>query len=114
VDGRTHRSSEYHETTTLTRLSADEGVRVSGRPIGVVERVGDVTIDAPDDDDSEAIGTMLDRDNDETFENLDDLFASIYGTLDECYIGRKYYDDRGGTVEEMDRAYPRDDRNVSF
>jgi hypothetical protein len=81
---------------------------------GVVERVGDVTIDAPDDDDSEAIGTMLDRDNDETFENLDDLFASIYGTLDECYIGRKYYDDRGGTVEEMDRAYPRDDRNVSF
>lgn len=81
---------------------------------GVVERVGDVTIDAPDDDDSAAIATILERDNDETFETLEDLFASIYGTLDECYIGRKYYDDRGGTLEEMDRDSPRDDRNVSF
>ncbi|WP_225336108.1 DUF5789 family protein [Halomicrobium urmianum] len=81
---------------------------------GVVERVGDETIDAPDDSDSEAISTMLERDNDDTFETLEDLFASIYGTLDECYIGRKYYDDRGGTVKEMDRDYPYDDRNVSF
>lgn len=80
----------------------------------VVERAGDVTIDAPDDDDSESISVMLERDNDDPYETPEDLFASIYGSLDDSYIGRKYYDDRGSTVEEVTGDYPRDEQNVSF
>ncbi|MCF2206410.1 hypothetical protein ACFQAS_14000 [Halopenitus salinus] len=81
---------------------------------GVIERAGDVTVDAPDDDDSESISAMLERDNDNPYETLEDLFASIYGSLDDSYIGRKYYDDRGSNVEEVTGDYPRDERNVSF
>jgi hypothetical protein len=80
----------------------------------VVKRAGNVTIDALDDDDSESISAMLERDNDDPYEIPEDLFASIYGSLDDSSIGRKYYDDRGSTVEEVNRNYPRDERNVSF
>jgi hypothetical protein len=80
----------------------------------VVDRTGDVTIEAPDDDDSESISAMLERDNDDQYETPEDLFASIYGCLDDSYIGRKYYDDRGSTVKQVPRDYPRDERNVSF
>ena len=80
----------------------------------VLDRIGDVTIDAPDEEDSETIGDALTSDNDATYETADDLFESIFGNLDDNYIGRKYCDDRGATIEEGDGRYPRDEEDESF
>ena len=80
----------------------------------VLNRAGDVTIDAPDEEDSETIGDVLTSDNDATYETADDLFESIFGNLDDKYIGHKYYDDRGATIEEGDGRYPRDEEDESF
>ena len=80
----------------------------------VLDRSGDVTIHAPDDNDSETIADTLASDNDAMYETVDDLFESIFGNLDEEYIGRKYYDDRGATIEEGPGRYPRDEEDESI
>jgi len=82
--------------------------------VRVVEHAGDITITAPADEDSELISAMLERDNDDPYETLEVLFESIYGSLDDSYIGRKCDHDRGRTVEEVNRDYSRAERNVSF
>lgn len=80
----------------------------------VLTRIGETTVDAPDDVDSESIDEILSRDDDETYETVDDLFASVVGNLDDDYIGRKFYDDRGANIEEGGQEYPHDDRDQSF
>ena len=80
----------------------------------VLSQIGDVTVDAPDDSDSKTISKVLAYDNDEIYEIADDLMISIFGNLDDNYIGRKYYDDRGSNIEEGDGEYPHDDRDESF
>lgn len=80
----------------------------------VLDQIGEATIDAPDDSDSQTIDEVLEYDNDATYETADDLFDSIIGNLDDDYIGRKFYDDRGPNVEEGDRGTPHDDRDESF
>ena len=80
----------------------------------VLTQIGDVTVDAPDDSDSETINEILASDNDKIFETADDLVDSIYGNLDDGYIGRKYYDDRGANIDEGDCEGPHDDQDQSF
>lgn len=80
----------------------------------VLDQFGSVTVDAPDEVDSETIAETLADDDDETYESADDLFESIFGNLDEDYIGRKYYDDRGANIDGPDGDYPRDERDESF
>ena len=80
----------------------------------VLDQVGDVTVDAPDDVDSETIDETLTNDNDDVYETVDDLFDSIFGNLDDDYIGRKYYDDRGANIEGGDGEYPQDEQDESF
>lgn len=67
-------------------------------PIGadaVLEQVGDVTIQAPDSDDSKTIEALLDGVGVDSFESADELNETIHSMLPDEYIGRKYYDDRG-------------------
>ncbi|WP_254544955.1 hypothetical protein [Halomarina pelagica] len=80
----------------------------------VLNQIGDATVDAPDDTDSETINEVLAYDNDEIYETPDDLLESIVGNLDDNYIGRKYYDDRGPNIEGGDGEYPHDERDQSF
>lgn len=78
----------------------------------VLARIGDATVDAPNDDDSETIDEIL-VGGDETFESADGLYESVVGNLNDGYIGRKFYDDRGANIEAGDQEYPHDDRNQS-
>jgi len=80
----------------------------------VLAQIGDAPVDAPDDSDSETINEILASDSDKTYETVEDLVESIYGTLDDSYIGRKYYDDRGANIDECDYEGPFDDQNQSF
>lgn len=80
----------------------------------VLTQIGDDTVDAPDDTDSETVDEILVSDNDRIYETAGDLVESIYGNLDDSYIGRKYYDDRGTNVDEVDYEYPHNDQNQSF
>ncbi|WP_435119949.1 hypothetical protein [Halolamina sp. C58] len=80
----------------------------------VHNQIGDVVVDAPDAADSEAINEVLAYDNDEIYETVDDLLYSIIGNLDDDYIGRKFYDDRGENIEGEAGEYPHDDRDESF
>ena len=80
----------------------------------VLNQIGGVTVDAPDDSDSETIDEILASDNDKIYETSDDLFESVIGDVDDSYIGRKYYDDRGPNITDGIDESPRDDRNQSF
>jgi hypothetical protein len=71
----------------------------------VVEAVGDVELTAPSGDD-ETIGDSLARAGATEFESSDELYETTMAFLSDDYIGRKRYDDRGGT--------PAYDEPVSF
>ncbi|WP_416840667.1 hypothetical protein [Haloferax sp. DFSO52] len=72
----------------------------------VVEQVGDVELDAPDVDDSETIATVLTPLGATTFDSANDLYNTIIGNVSDDYIGRKFYDDRGGDPAESWSALP--------
>ncbi|QFU84372.1 DUF5789 family protein [Natronorubrum aibiense] len=80
----------------------------------VLAQIGGATVDAPDDIDSETVDEILASDNDKIYETAEDLVDSIYGNLDDSYIGRKYYDDRGANIDGDDYEDPHDDQNQSF
>jgi hypothetical protein len=79
----------------------------------VIKQIGNTRINGPNTDDTETIATILSPLRTDTFESPETLYETIYGNMSDDHIGRKYYDDRGGT--QLD-AYsgPTDDENVSF
>jgi len=79
----------------------------------VIERTGDVQIEAPNASDTQTVASILEPVGYEEFESADSLFEAVYGNVDDAYIGRKYYDDRGGEHGETENQ-PRDENNVSF
>lgn len=80
----------------------------------VIDRAGDVEIEAPDQPDSETLATILDRAGETTYQSRANLLDAIRGNLTDEYIGRKYYDDRGHNPEENDREHPPDTADKSF
>lgn len=62
----------------------------------VVEQIGAIEITSPLGD-SVTIRDVLDPLEEESYLTSDALYTTIIGNLDEKFIGRKYYDDRGGT-----------------
>lgn len=80
----------------------------------VLDRIGGATVDAPDDTDSETVDEILPADHDRVYETADDLYNSIYGNLDDSYIGRKYYDDRGANIDDGDYEESVEDLDQSF
>ena len=61
----------------------------------VREQVGQVTVVAPDRDESETLASILENVDDDRYETADALFETVVSRLPDAYIGRKYYDDRG-------------------
>ncbi|UWG46688.1 Uncharacterized protein HSRCO_0391 [Halanaeroarchaeum sp. HSR-CO] len=66
----------------------------------VLAQVGSIEIDAPDDEDSITIATTIDDVGHDEYDSADQLFTTIIGNLGDQYIGRKFYDDRGGELAE--------------
>ncbi|WP_049985305.1 DUF5789 family protein [Halobellus rufus] len=79
----------------------------------VIERIGSVELDSPDVDHPETVEGVVGPVGEETYDSAEELFATIVGNVSDEYIGRKFYDDRGGNPPETASA-PRDEENVSF
>ncbi|UIO99169.1 hypothetical protein Hbl1158_11575 [Halobaculum sp. CBA1158] len=60
-----------------------------------VERVGDVTLEAPNGDDT-TVAAVLARAETAEFDSAKELHDTLVGLVDDAFIGRKFYDDRGG------------------
>lgn len=65
----------------------------------VVEAVGDETVEAPNGK-SETIAEVLDRSSRDEFRSTDELYDEMMAFVSDAFIGRKYYDDRGGQPED--------------
>jgi hypothetical protein len=61
----------------------------------VVETVGDHRLEAPNGT-SESIAEILERCAEEEFDSADGLYDSLVMHVSDAFIGRKFYDDRGG------------------
>lgn len=78
----------------------------------VIERSGDLHIEAPNAVETQAVDSILEPLGVDTVHSAEELFAMVYGNLNDDYIGRKYYDDRG--VNPAEGSEPMDTENVSF
>lgn len=78
----------------------------------VIDRSGDLQIEAPNAADTQGITSILEPLGVNTVDSADELYAMVYGNLNDDYIGRKYYDDRGQIP--ADGTEPMDTENVSF
>lgn len=76
----------------------------------LVQRMGDAELDALEAEATEAetIATVLGRTGESTYRTADDAYHAIIGTVDDAYIGRKHYDDRGGVHRPTEESV-RDD-----
>jgi hypothetical protein len=63
----------------------------------VIDQVGSLTIQSPSGN-SITVQEILDPVRVETYDSTTDLYSTIVGNLDDSFIGRKYYDDRGGNL----------------
>lgn len=79
----------------------------------VIEQIGTVEIEAPDQDDSETIATIVDSLGRETYGSADELYNTIIGNVNEEHIGRKFYDDRGQHSVDSSEG-PEEERDISF
>ena len=79
----------------------------------VMEQIGAIEIEAPDDLEAETVSTIIGSVGQETYGSADELFATIIGNVSDEYIGRKFYDDRGGNPAEA-ASGPRDEADISF
>lgn len=79
----------------------------------VIDQIGTIEIDAPNIDDTELISEIIDRVGEETYDSPAELFETIIGNLNDDYIGRKFYDDRGGNPLETE-AESVDHTDTSF
>lgn len=59
------------------------------------EQAGDALIEAPNQSDSVTLESVIERSNVSQFSSPFDLYYTVMGNLDEAFIGRKFYDDRG-------------------
>lgn len=62
----------------------------------LLDAVGSVEIE-PGTSGSETVATVLERTDETTFESPRALYNTIRGTVDDDHVGRKHYDDRGGS-----------------
>lgn len=63
----------------------------------VIDKVGPLSIQSPSGN-SITVKEILDPVKIEAYDSAMDLYSTIVGNLDDSFIGRKYYDDRGGNL----------------
>ncbi|MCT9094896.1 hypothetical protein [Haloarchaeobius sp. HME9146] len=79
----------------------------------VLDHIGSTEVEAPDTTGSETIETILRPLGTDTYNSATELLETILGNLSDEYIGRKFYDDRGGNQLEV-KMGPTDEADVSF
>lgn len=67
----------------------------------VLEAVGDEELHAPAGQ-NETIAEVLQRCDTQEFQTVDSLYGTLMAFVSDAFIGRKYYDDRGGSSLAMD------------
>lgn len=75
----------------------------------LLEQAGDALIEAPNQADSVTLASVLEGCNASQFSSSSDLYYTVVGNLDDAFIGRKFYDDRGtnfpgSPVERVDET----------
>ena len=75
----------------------------------LIEQLGDVELRAPSGDTTSIAAVMAGLEED-TYHSVDEVFSAIKGNVDDEFIGRKYYDDRGGARNVQDD--PRENESV--
>lgn len=80
----------------------------------LLEQAGDLEIEAPDRVDSVTLSSVIGRCDVSQFDSSDDLYHSVVGNLDDAFIGRKYYDDRGSNPPPIAPRTPDDTVDQSF
>ena len=68
----------------------------------VTDRFGDVEVEAPTGE-TTTVSAVLARLDARTYTSADELYTVLVGNLDESFIGRKYYDDRGDMLPDPNR-----------
>lgn len=68
----------------------------------MVAEIGAIEITSPSGD-SVTIQEVLEGVDEERYLTSDALYTTIIGNLDDTFIGRKYYDDRGGVPSGTER-----------
>lgn len=71
----------------------------------IVERFGDVELDAPVGD-PETVGTVLERCGETSYESAAAVHATLVGGVHAGYVGRRNYDDRAGVRSTPDERRP--------
>lgn len=74
----------------------------------VIETLGETVLDAPSGDNI-TIGDVIERSQTEEFRSADTLYDTLMTFVGEDFIGRKYYDDRGGIGQST-----ADEQEVNF
>jgi len=74
----------------------------------VLETVGSTELSPPDGE-ATTIRTVIERSEAEEFASADDLYDTLMTRVGAQFIGRRYYDDRGGMPQQAD-----DESEVSF
>jgi hypothetical protein len=87
----------------------DESLAFPATHSAVINQVGAVEITSPSGD-SITVKEILNPVAVDTYDSSDDLYMTIIGNLGDSFIGRKYYDDRGGNPTPSDAG----DSQVSF
>lgn len=80
-----------------TEQVIDESLEFPVTHTAMVEQIGTLEITSPSGD-SVTIQEVLAPVEEESYLTSDALYTAILGNLDETFIGRKYYDDRGGAA----------------
>lgn len=79
----------------------------------VLDQLGTMEVEAPDQSETETISNIIESVGQESYDSAEELFATVIGNVNDDYIGRKYYDDRGGDPADT-AAGPVDEMDVSF
>lgn len=85
-----HDVRDFLETELSYPITADE----------VATQIGEIKIAAPNEDGSKSIGELLDDVGQDEYQSADELDQMIHTMLPDEYVGRKFYDDRGGQQDD--------------
>jgi hypothetical protein len=81
----------YSETKQLI----DESIEFPTSHESCVEELGEVELTAPTGE-SVPVSEVLNRAGEPKYQSGEMLYTTIVGNLDDSFIGRKYFDERGG------------------
>jgi len=79
----------------------------------VIDEIGEVDVEDTNSEESASVASILKPLSVESYESADELHRMIYGSVGDERVGRKFYDDRGGTHNDEDSERT-DETNQSF